>query len=186
MVRWSLAAQVSRVDIEALLHEVEHRDRLITLRADVHHINAALVLSANIRPMLDKQTNQVQIAMEAREVQRCERVLPLCMLVQPEAQMVAPQHQSALFFRLCSIRAVFCSIVILRGSRNAFVFFAIQHEVDQDFARSILALICRQVNRCEATWIEDLGHIQLLCCLLQVPLELFRFALHDQDVNFTN
>ena len=161
MVRWSLSAQISRVDIEALLHEVEHRDRLITLCTDVHHINAALVLSANIRPMLDKQTNQVQIAMEAREVQRCERVLSLRVLVQPKAQMVAPlHHQSALLFRLCGIRAVFCSIAVLRDDRNdAFVVLAIEHEVDQDFARSILALVRRQVYRCEATWVEDLGHV---------------------------
>ena len=75
--------------------------------------------------------------------------------------MVAPlHHQSALLFRLCHIRAVFCSIAVLRDDRNdAFVVLAIEHEVDQDFARSILALVRRQMNRCEATWVEDLGHV---------------------------
>ena len=75
--------------------------------------------------------------------------------------MVAPlHHQSALLFRLCGIRAVFCSIAVLRDDRNAaFIVLAIEHEVDQDFTRPILALVRRQVHRCEATWVKDLGHV---------------------------
>ena len=72
VVRRGLTAQIPRVDFKTFLHEVEHGDRLVALRTNMHHIDTALVLSADVGAMLDEEADQVQVAVETREVKSRE------------------------------------------------------------------------------------------------------------------
>ena len=74
--------------------------------------------------------------------------------------MVAPLHNPALYFAVFSIRTIFRSISILNSNRAALEVVTVEYEVDQDLTCSILALVSRQVNRCEATWVQYLCHIK--------------------------
>ena len=64
MVQGCTSMDVTRVYSQALPHEVHEADRLITLSADVQHIDAVLVLGEAVGTMLDQKADQGQVAVK--------------------------------------------------------------------------------------------------------------------------
>lgn len=139
VVNGRFTTQVARINRDAFFHEVQHRYGLVTLCTNVHHRDTGFVLSMYVRPVLDEQTDHVEVAMEAREVQSCEAILALCVLVEPLPKVVPPLHHAFSFTFLFAIRREW-SITFIGLNWKALEILTEEDKVDKDFASLILHL----------------------------------------------
>lgn len=123
--------------IESLFLEEVHGYGLIALCGHVHHVDPEVVLLVNIRSILNKELNQVDVAAERCEVERCETVIGR-LVVDPLVDLLlghcvqGPLHQLSpdllQILKGCHMHQGVASMVNDVHDRHSWVFLYLSHQ----------------------------------------------------------